>query len=126
MRLFQPKKPSSGRKISYNKLQSLLQSKAATFCCMLMICYDCHNFSQSLYHRKTRLFIFREKWAGAVRKCAFEVLVAAHVCGVRPRPDKAAGKLELSVLLPDSDTYQKLYTLSLLVDITYLGPRSAI
>ena len=68
----------------------------------------------------------RKKWAGAVRKCAFEVLVAAHVCGVRPRPDKAAGKLELSVLLPDSDTYQKLYTLSLLVDITYLGPRSAI
>ena len=69
----------------------------------------------------------RKKWAGAVRKCAFEVLVAAHVCGVRPRPDKAAGKLELSVLLADSvATYQKLYTLSLLVDITYLGPRSAI
>ena len=96
-----------------NYSRSLLQSKAAKFGWRLM-CYDCHNFSKT---RRFWHFLATEKtdwnsvWAGVGLKMCFLRFSCSCAC-LWCHTMALIRQLELSLLLVDSATYQKLYTLS--------------
>ena len=112
--------------------RSLLQSKAATFGWMLMR-YDCHNFSKTrrFWHffatEKTDCSFQRNSvWAGVGLKMCFLRFSCSCAC-LWCHTMALLRQLELSLLLVDSATYQKLYTLSThRYHFFILGSRSVI